>query len=67
MKLKGEDRQKIRLALRRLGISIMAGGKLDPRCFLEFKNMIYLSNLGAELYFDPMEKCMKIRNWRNKE
>lgn len=67
MKLKGKDRQKIRSTLRKLGISIMAGGKLDPYCFLEIKNITEVSNLGAELYFDPMERCMKIKNWRNEK
>ena len=65
MKLKGKDRQKIRSALKRLGISIMAGGKLDPYCFLENKDMIKVSDLGAKLHFDPIERCMKIKNWRN--
>jgi len=67
MKLKGKDRQRIRSTLRKLGISIMAGGKLDPYCFLEIKDTTEISNLGAELYFDPMEGCMKIKNWRNEK
>ena len=65
MKLKGKDRQRIRSTLRKLGIRVLAGGKLDPYCFMESSDMKKVSNLGAELYFDPIERCMKIKNWRN--
>lgn len=63
MKLKGKDRQKIRSALRKLGIRIEARGRLDPYCFLYGNSMIDILDLGAELYYDPVERCLKIRNW----
>ena len=66
MKLKGRDRQRIRLTLRELGIKIIAGGKLDPYCFVEGKDMKKVSDLGAELYYDAIERCLKIRNWINR-
>lgn len=64
MKLKGKERQRIRSFLRKLHIKVMAGGKLDPYCFVGNKDIKKISDLGAELYYDAIERCLKIRNWR---